>query len=297
MAPLVAGGTGWVALVDGAYAGHLLAWTFGEGSTASSFAPEEGLAVAPGLPPMVARRVVEELVAAAARAWVAGGIRNHVVNVPVDEAVVRDALTWLGYGMFVVNALRGLDDASMAALPAGAPAGVHVRRADPDDLAAVLLLDRGLRRHLVDAPTFLVLPDPQDPDEIASLLADPGTATFLAEDAGMPVAFLRVAVPGNDVATLVKDAGTLSITGAFTRADHRGGGVAAALVGVAAAWARERGHVRLGVDFESANILASRFWTRWFTPVVDAYVRRLPGAAGSPAASPDPEDLAGTGAP
>jgi GNAT superfamily N-acetyltransferase len=157
---------------------------------------------------------------------------------------------------------------------------VRPRRRPPRPPRAYGRLDRGLRRHLVDAPTFLVLANPQDPDVIASRLAEPGWATFLAEDGGGPVAFLRAAAPGDDVATLVKDSGTLSINSAFTRADRRGGGVAGALVGVAAAWAREQGYVRLGVDFESANVLASRFWTRWFIPVVAACVRRLPGAAG-----------------
>jgi GNAT superfamily N-acetyltransferase len=92
----------------------------------------------------------------------------------------------------------------------------------------------------------------------------------------------------------VRDAGTASIDGAFTREDQRGGGVGAALLGAAARWARDRDAVRLGADFESANLLAVRFWTRWFTPVVVAYLRRLHPATGTPDASPDPEDLPGT---
>ena len=197
----------------------------------------------------------------------------------------------------MIDALRGLDDPALPAVPASTPPGMRVRRAGPADLPAVLPLDRGLRRHLLDAPTFLVLPRPQDADALAARLADPDVATFVAEVGGAAVAVLRIGPPADDVAFLVRDPGTASINLAFTRAEHRGSGVAAALLGAAEAWARERGAVRLGVDFESANVLAARFWTHWFTPVVASYLRRLHPAAGTPAASPDPEDLAGTGAP
>ena len=119
----------------------------------------------------------------------------------------------------------------------------------------------------IDAPTFLVIPRRQDPTRIAARLADPATATFLAEEDGAAIAWLRVGPTGDDVALLVRAEATASIDAAFTVPEHRGDGVAAALLGAAARWARERGAVRLGVDFESANVLAARFWTRWFTAV------------------------------
>ncbi len=291
---LAAEGSGCVARLGTAYAGHLVAWTWGTGPAARTFAPEAGFAVAPGLPPRVARRVVDELVTAAGRRWTSDGARTHLVAVPADETTVADALLWLGYGMLVVDALRDLDDGSLAAIPHAAPPGTRIRLAGPDDLDAVLALDRGLRRHLVDAPTFLVLRARQDPARIAARLADPGTATFIAEVDGTPVAHLRVGPPGDDIALLVRDDDTASIDAAYTVPGKRGDGVAAALLGAATGWAHERGAVRLGVDFESANVLGARFWTRWFRPTVISYCRRLDPAAASVAASPDPEDLPGT---
>jgi GNAT superfamily N-acetyltransferase len=291
---LAAEGSGCAAILGTAYAGHLVAWTWGDGPAARTFAPEAGLAVAPGLGQRVARRVVEELVTMAGRRWTAEGARTHLVAVPVDEAAVRDALVWLGYGMVVVDAVRELDGSGLAALPSAPPPGTRIRTAGPDDLDAILALDRGLRRHLVDAPTFLVLRAAQDPARIAARLADPATATFLAEVDDAPAAYLRAGPPGDDIALLVRDPGTTSIDAAYTVPSCRGDGVAAALLDAAARWARDRGAVRLGVDFESANVLGARFWTRWFTPVVASYIRRLDPAAGSAAASPDAEDLPGT---
>jgi len=74
----------------------------------------------------------------------------------------------------------------------------------------------------------------------------------------------------------MRDGATASIDGAFTVADRRGSGVAAALLGSAARWARERGAVRLGVDFEAANLLAARFWpSQGFRPAAYRLARRV----------------------
>jgi hypothetical protein len=105
------------------------------------------------------------------------------------------------------------------------PAGVAIRRAGPADAAAVADLDAGLRHHLEASPIFL-RPGPPPPVEVArKRLQDEAVATFLAERDGAAVAFLRIGPCATDVATMVRDPGTASITGAYTR---RRGGVAPA---------------------------------------------------------------------
>jgi GNAT superfamily N-acetyltransferase len=114
------------------------------------------------------------------------------------------------------------------------------------------------------------------------ILDDPGTATFLAEDdeddegAEGAVAFLRIGPPSEDVALIVRDAGTASITAAFTLEARRGEGVATALLAAAVDWARAAGHARCAVDHETANREAARFWSRQFTTVAVSMARRLP---------------------
>ncbi len=66
-----------------------------------------------------------------------------------------------------------------------------------------------------------------------------------------------------------------SITGAFTRPDARGGGVATALLAWLIDRLREDGYERCGVDLESFNPLAHRFWLRHFTPYTLGVVRRI----------------------
>ena len=76
-------------------------------------------------------------------------------------------------------------------------------------------------------------------------------------------------------ATVVRDAGTASITGAFTVADRRAEGIAGALLDAAVGWARSEGYARCAVDHDSANVEAARFWRRHFTPVAYSLTRRL----------------------
>jgi GNAT superfamily N-acetyltransferase len=150
-----------------------------------------------------------------------------------------------------------------------------VRRAGPSDASALLDLDGALRRHLEASPVFLRLAA-QAPREVhRRRLEDPASATFLAERDGAPVAFLRIGPSATDVAMIVRDPGTASVTGAYTRPEIRGLDVGSHLLASAVAWAAAEGYERWAVDHESANPEASRFWLRHATPVVISMSRRL----------------------
>ncbi len=265
---VAASGAGLAAERDGRVVGFLGAHPgLDEGR---AFVPEWGLVAVAG-----DRRAIEALYAAAAGAWVAGGARTHVVGRIEGRPDESVALDRLGFGAIVAEGIRSLDPLGAT----GAP--VRVRRATTDDAAAVAALEDGLRAHLLAPPVFLVLPPARSVDEHRERLADPRVAVLLAEDDAGPLAHVRIGPCADDVAAIVRDAGTASITGAFTLADRRGGGIATTLLDAALAWARAEGYVRCGVDHETANLEASRFWARWFRPVVTWRQRRLHPAAGT----------------
>jgi GNAT superfamily N-acetyltransferase len=74
---------------------------------------------------------------------------------------------------------------------------------------------------------------------------------------------------------LIEDEKTTSIVSAFTREEARGGGIATALLNRALDWGREQGYARCAVDWEPMNVLASRFWLRYFQPVSYALERYI----------------------
>ena len=152
-----------------------------------------------------------------------------------------------------------------------------VRRGTVDDAAVLLELEDGLRDHLTRPPTLLPLAPGRSIDDHRRRLEDATRAVLLADVDGATVGYLLVGPVADDVAAIVQDPGTASISGAFVRAAHRRHGVAETLLSAGIAWATDEGYERIGVDFESANLLASRFWLRHFSPVTYALVRRLAG--------------------
>ncbi len=218
-----------------------------------------------------AGRLRETLYARLADDWIRGASPEHVVTVLADDDTASATFARLGFGHFVVDLVRDLSPVAAPPLPEG----IILRRATPEDARPVAALDEALRRHLEASPIFLRLAPPPALEVHRRRLGDPAEATFLALRDGEAVACLRIGPSATDVATIVRDAGTASITAAYTVHGLRGGGVASALLAVALDWARAAGYVRCAVDHESANREAARFWSRHFTPVAVSLSRRL----------------------
>jgi len=233
-----------------------------------SYTPDFGHAASGG----GAGRTVEALYARLAEAWTREACLEHVVTTIAGDDETTRTLIRLGFGQAVIDLVRDLAPVrDVRPVP-----GLVVRRAGPADTAAVVELDGALRRHLAASPIFLRVGPARPPELQRRQLADPAEATFLAEADGRAVSSLRIGPSADDVATIVRDPGTASITSAYTVPDRRGDGVATLLLDAALAWARDAGYVRAAVDHESANGEAFRFWSRHFTPVAVSLARRLP---------------------
>ena len=205
-----------------------------------------------------------------AAVWVARGIESHIIAVAATDRTALDTWSWLGFGVSTVDAVRDL-----APVERAGPADVRCRRGGPSDAPTMVALEDGLRAHVAASPIFFVVGPARTEPVQSERLSDPAVATFIAEDASGPIGYLRIGPAADDAATLIRDAGTASISGAFTVPERRGQDVASALLDIALDWARAAGYVRCAVDFESANLLARRFWLRFFTPVVLSLVRRI----------------------
>lgn len=222
------------------------------------------------------RDAIEELYAHAAREWVAAGRRAHYWRVLASDEATRVVLSWLGFGMCGVDAAR-----TVAPVAAVAEASVAVRRAGPNDVAVVQRFEQGLREHLAGSPVFHPLGARMTNDEQLRTLNDVAAATLLAESPGRPRAMLRVGECSNQAPLPLRSPRLASISLAFTTPDDRQRGAATALLAEAARWAEARGCTHLGVDFESANVVARRFWLSHFAPVSYTLCRQVeePGAA------------------
>jgi GNAT superfamily N-acetyltransferase len=271
VAKVVAGladrGAGLVALDDGDLVAFKAAILLDGRGGRFAYTPDVGHAA----PPDLAGRVRVRLYAELADGWIRSACVEHVVTVLADDDIALATYARLGFGHHVVDLVADLRPIEAGPLPEG----VTIRRALPADAGRVVDLDTGLRRHLEASPVFLRL-GPQSPPEVhRRRLEDAAAATFVAERDGALMAFLRIGPCATDVATIVRDTGTASVTAAFTRPEVRGSEVASHLLAAAVDWAHDDGYERWAVDHESANGEAARFWARHATPVAISLSRRL----------------------
>jgi GNAT superfamily N-acetyltransferase len=213
----------------------------------------------------------ESLYAVLSARWVAAGWLNHFVSVLADDPELEHALVGLGFGMFAADAVRSLDPVAVDVTP-----DVTIRRADPGDVDALVPLVEAHDAFYALAPTFLFRRPAQTPrQQLNRWITSPGESVWAAWAGGEPLAFLYVRPPQDDVCLASRQKGTVAIGAAFTSPDARGTGVATALLSHVVDWASSAGFERLSVDFETANLLARRFWLRFFSPVCLSFERHL----------------------
>ncbi len=215
------------------------------------------------------RHIYQELYTYLAPRWLANGCFAHVISLLAHDQEGLEGWHWLSFGMHAVDAVRDL-----SAVPSGA-ADVLIRRADPDDMEVVAALDEGLWRHLAAAPALVAFAGWPERPRHEGWMRDPGRVCWLASLDGEPVACMVIGPAHEEACTIIQDPKTSSITGAFTRKEARGHGVATALLNRCLEWSRSEGYERCAVDFEPMNVLATRFWNRYFEPVCYSVMRQV----------------------
>jgi GNAT superfamily N-acetyltransferase len=215
--------------------------------------------------------------AALAEQWVRKGHRKHLVMTFGHEREVLDAFFGMGFGMSNIDALRDLSPVPET------PASVEIRQAGPEDFNTLMNYRELMCRHLAASPVFLFIPGKAraiGAKEFRRQLKDNEAAIWLACGQGKVIGCMRV-VPSSQcdyrMPTFDKDICGISL--AFTDDVCRHQGVATALLNRVLVWAGEKGYTKCAVDFESANIPASRFWLKHFQPACYTLLRTIESRA------------------
>jgi len=207
--------------------------------------------------------VYESLYAAISARWAEAGWLCHCISIFPGDPELEQALAWFGFGPLVVDAVRGLDP-----LAATVPDGVRIERAAHADLDDLLPLAMEHDAYYRLAPTFLFRDGREDPrQELTRWIETPDESVWFARAGSRVLSFMYLRPPHDDVCRVIRHPRTLSIGGAFTMPDARHTGVGTALLSRVIEWVGSAGFDRLAVDFETANVLARRFWLRAFDPI------------------------------
>jgi len=216
-----------------------------------------------GAEPSESRRIYEEMYARLAAEWVADGCFSHVVSLLGHDREGIAGWQWLGFGLAAIDGLRRVEPTKVPG------AEVQIRRAGTGDIAEVASLGEALNQHMAASPVFWM----HEREDYARWLQEPQNALWLAYDGGQVVGCIGLEPGHQGGCQIVQDEKTMSIMSAFTLPQHRGKGIATALLNRALEWARAEGYERCAADWEPMNVPAARFWPRHFELVCYSLIR------------------------
>jgi len=259
-------GPGVVALKGGRLVGFLGAWLLaGFRGKRAVYSPEWGNAADLADSARIYRAMYERI----SNQWVADRRELHVLSLMAHDSAAVEAWHRQGFGMMAVDAVRDLSPVNEG------HESIALQRAGPDDAEQVWALDRALHRTLAGPPVFLYDEEEEGPERWERWLGDTGNALWLAREGGKAVAYMMFGPANQDASMIIDDAGTTSITGAYTRAERRGRGIGTALLNEGLSWAQSANYVRCAVDFEPENVQGGRFWMSHFVPVCYSLARHV----------------------
>lgn len=123
--------------------------------------------------------------------------------------------------------------------------------------------------HIAQAPIFF----PSDLASQEKWIEDDDIRVFIAKDNERIIGFMSICTEGE--AFVTNSSSMYSICGAFVDKDYRSTGVAKGLLDYIVKISREDGKAYLGVDCETMNPNALRFWSKYFSSYTYSYHRRI----------------------
>ncbi|HYH11473.1 MAG TPA: GNAT family N-acetyltransferase [Thermomicrobiales bacterium] len=267
IATLVRQGHGTAAIDDDRLTGYLaffgpIEGFFGSGT--GCFSPLHGLATAGE----DRERLTSLLFQRAAAGMIANGVDTFAITTWHHDDDVSRSLILNGFGMRCTDAIRTIDPP----LQTEPVPGITFRVLAWSEAGLLLPLLNGLVRHLRRSPTF-VAANEFTSESFAALRERRKSRFFVAFRNEEPIGYLEVTEDGENVLTTAPD--MRNICGAYLEPEHRGRGIYQNLLQTVLTTLRGEGVRRVGVDFETMNPTALRFWTKYFDRYTTSFVRRI----------------------
>ena len=199
--------------------------------------------------------------------WIKDNILNHYYTFYRLDTQLLTEFYHRGFGLYAVDAYRTND-------PLYSSSRASIEKASPSDVSDLMRLDDEFRAYTREAPLFFIREN-KDSEAFNGFIDKRDSAAFISRINGEAVGFMSIRLgPENDLITLT-DCSMGNIVGAFVEREYRDKGVGVGLLRAIIEWSREIGIERIHLDYESANLLASRFWPKYFTPLLYSVKRNV----------------------
>jgi ribosomal protein S18 acetylase RimI-like enzyme len=185
-----------------------------------------------------------------------------------DEHLIRESF-FNGYGMLLIDGIKKVEDE----IPQKTP--YKVRQAKVSDLDQIVAILDTHYDYMYNSPIFLFSHAEDLKDSVRAYLEDETIILWVAEQNDKLIAVMKTQYNADNASTIVMDEKSLSIQETHVIDEARNQKVAKSLLTHVEKWAFEHSFERLTVDFETANILARRFWLKYFQPVCHSMIRYI----------------------
>ena len=201
--------------------------------------------------------------------WVKDKILDHIITFFSPDTLLKNELYHLGFGLYAVDAFRSNQ-------PIHSEHSASIMKASIDDIEDIHRLGKESRAYSREAPYFLARHN-EKRGYYEDFLENNDAAVFMAEVDGEKVGFMSIRKNNvDDIVTLAnRNTARIDELGAYITDSRRGQGIGVELLKNVVDWCRERGIKSIHVDYESANLYATRFWPRYFTPAMYSVKRRI----------------------
>ena len=183
-----------------------------------------------------------------------------------DDPFVDRSLVLNGFGIRCSDAVMNLNEFKIRDTFQG---DITFTELIDDEKRGILDLRYGLVNHLLDSPVFY----PTDIRQYMMQFPGEKTRVFAALRTDEVIGFLSIQYEGENFISETNS--MINICGAFVKEEYRGKHVAGDLLSYVCDVCKREGFQYLGVDCETLNPTALRFWGKYFKNYTYSYHRRI----------------------
>ena len=184
------------------------------------------------------------------------------------DTEIMTALTMNGFGIRCADAIRNVDK----------PLNIHINNdysyeeLHYSEAGCLLPLKNSLVTHLRKSPTYFYNEE-FTAESFVSLCNRRKSRFFVAKDKSEVIGYIEIMKDGETFIT--EDSDIVNICGTYLKEDYRGKNILQSLLSFVLITIKNHGVKRLGVDCETINPTALRFWGKYFDNYTYSYVRRI----------------------
>ncbi|MEG0308519.1 MAG: GNAT family N-acetyltransferase [Clostridium sp.] len=195
-------------------------------------------------------------------------ILSYAICVYSHDFEVMTSLSMSGFGIRCSDAIRNVNKQ----LNIKINTAYSYEEIPCSEAGYLLSLHNSLARHMIDSPTYFPNEELSKENFIAKCTKKK-SRFFIAKDKSEIIGYFQITDSGETFITEELD--YLHICGAYLKENYRGENILQSLLSFVLETLKNDGIRRLGVDYETINPSALRFWGKYFDSYTYSFVRRL----------------------